>query len=404
MQHNNILPVVLAGGKSKRFGEDKSQAKLRGKILIDYILKEIIKDFNEVLIVANSSIKHLSSEKIIKNEEKTKANLFAYIGPEKSDGIMLSGHTDVVPVDGQNWEKPPFECTYENGLFYGRGTADMKGFVASAVNAFIKAKTLNLQKPLYLALSYDEEVGCIGVRSLIDLIKGLKFKPEMCIVGEPTLMSIATGHKGKTALRAECEGVEAHSALAPKGTNAIHLACDLISEIRDLQNEISHNGVKDYDYDIPYTTLHVGKISGGVVLNIVPNYAAVDFEIRNLAEDKPSAILLELKTKISKLLVKVRNKAPNANIKINITNQYPGLNTNINSEIVSFVSSLTGKNKTIKVAFGTEGGLFDEQLAIPTVVCGPGSMDQGHKPDEFVSENQLMLCDQMLETLLHRLS
>ena len=342
--------------------------------------------------------------KIIKNEEKTKANLFAYIGPEKSDGIMLSGHTDVVPVDGQNWEKPPFKCTYENGLIYGRGTADMKGFVASAVNAFIKAKTLNLQKPLYLALSYDEEVGCIGVRSLIDLIKGFKFKPEMCIVGEPTLMSIATGHKGKTALRAECEGVEAHSALAPKGTNAIHLACDLISEIRDLQNEISQNGVKDYDYDIPYTTLHVGKISGGVVLNIVPNYAAVDFEIRNLAEDKPSAILSELKTKISKLLVKVRNKAPNANIKINITNQYPGLNTNINSEIVSFVSSLTGKNKTIKVAFGTEGGLFDEKLAIPTVVCGPGSMDQGHKPDEFVSEDQLMLCDQMLETLLHRLS
>ena len=317
---------------------------------------------------------------------------------------MLSGHTDVVPVDGQNWEKPPFKCTYENGLFYGRGTADMKGFVASAVNAFIKAKTLNLQKPLYLALSYDEEVGCIGVRSLIDLIKGFKFKPEMCIVGEPTLMSIATGHKGKTALRAECEGVEAHSALAPKGTNAIHLACDLISEIRDLQNEISQNGVKDYDYDIPYTTLHVGKISGGVVLNIVPNYAAVDFEIRNLAEDKPSAILSELKTKILKLLVKVRNKAPNANIKINITNQYPGLNTNINSEIVSFVSSLTGKNKTIKVAFGTEGGLFDEKLAIPTVVCGPGSMDQGHKPDEFVSEDQLMLCDQMLETLLHRLS
>ena len=342
--------------------------------------------------------------KIIKNEEKTKANLFAYIGPEKSDGIMLSGHTDVVPVDGQNWEKPPFKCTYENGLFYGRGTADMKGFVASAVNAFIKAKTLNLQKPLYLALSYDEEVGCIGVRSLIDLIKGFKFKPEMCIVGEPTLMSIATGHKGKTALRAECEGVEAHSALAPKGTNAIHLACDLIAEIRDLQNEISQNGVKDYDYDIPYTTLHVGKISGGVVLNIVPNYAAVDFEIRNLAEDKPSAILSELKTKISKLLVKVRNKAPNANIKINITNQYPGLNTNINSEIVSFVSSLTGKNKTIKVAFGTEGGLFDEKLAIPTVVCGPGSMDQGHKPDEFVSEDQLMLCDQMLETLLQRLS
>ena len=341
---------------------------------------------------------------IIKNNENTKANLFASIGPENSDGIMLSGHTDVVPIDGQNWTKPPFECTYEDGLYFGRGTADMKGFVASAINSFIKAKTINLKKPLYLALSYDEEVGCLGVRSLIDLVKELKFKPSMCIVGEPTSMSIATGHKGKTALRADCEGVEAHSALAPKGTNAIYLACDLINEIRNIQSEIVNNGIKDYDYDIPYTTLHVGKISGGIVLNIVPNKSSVDFEIRNLAEDDPNKILNELKRKISLLLKKLNQKAPNANIKINITNQYPGLNTQINAEIVAFVSSLTGKNNTIKVAFGTEGGLFDTELDIPTVVCGPGSMDQGHKPDEYVSKQQLELCDIMLAKLIKRMS
>ena len=341
---------------------------------------------------------------IIKNNENTKANLFASVGPENSEGIMLSGHTDVVPIDGQNWTKPPFECTYENGLYFGRGTADMKGFVASAINSFIQAKSVNLKKPLYLALSYDEEVGCLGVRSLIDLVKELKFKPSMCIVGEPTLMSIATGHKGKTALRAECEGVEAHSALAPKGTNAIYLACDLINEIRNIQNEIATDGIKDYDYDIPYTTLHVGKISGGIVLNIVPNKSTVDFEIRNLAEDDPNKILNELKNKISLLLKKINKKAPNANIKINITNQYPGLNTHINAEIVAFVSSLTGKNNTIKVAFGTEGGLFDTELDIPTVVCGPGSMDQGHKPDEYVSKQQLELCDLMLANLIKRMS
>ena len=341
---------------------------------------------------------------IIKNNENTKANLFASIGPENSDGIMLSGHTDVVPIDGQNWTKPPFECTYEDGLYFGRGTADMKGFVASAINSFIKAKSINLKKPLYLALSYDEEVGCLGVRSLIDLVKELKFKPSMCIVGEPTSMSIATGHKGKTALRADCEGVEAHSALAPKGTNAIYLACDLINEIRNIQSEIVNNGIKDYDYDIPYTTLHVGKISGGIVLNIVPNKSSVDFEIRNLAEDDPYKILNELKSKISLLLKKINKKTPNANIKINITNQYPGLNTQINAEIVSFVSSLTGKNNTIKVAFGTEGGLFDTELDIPTVVCGPGSMDQGHKPDEYVSKKQLEMCDHMLENLIKKMS
>jgi len=340
---------------------------------------------------------------IIKNKEKSKANLFASIGPKNSEGVMLSGHTDVVPIDGQDWTKPPFECTYENGLYYGRGTADMKGFVACAVNAFVKAKQLKLTNPLYLALSYDEEIGCLGVRSLINMMEDLKYKPSMCIVGEPTSMSIATGHKGKTALKAECIGVEAHSALAPTGTNAIHLACDLINEIRIMQKEIAEKGYKDDDYDIAYTTLHVGKISGGIVLNIVPNHTSVDFEIRNLIQDDPSKILEKLKVRIALIIKAAKKTASNADIKITITNEYPGLNTDINSEIVSFISSLTGSNNTIKVAFGTEGGLFSSKLSIPTIVCGPGSMNQGHKPDEFVSEKQLIKCDRMLETLIDRL-
>ena len=340
---------------------------------------------------------------IIKNKEKSKANLFASIGPKNSEGVMLSGHTDVVPIDGQDWTKPPFECTYENGLYYGRGTADMKGFVACAVNAFVKAKQLKLTNPLYLALSYDEEIGCLGVRSLINMMEDLKYKPSMCIVGEPTSMSIATGHKGKTALKAECIGVEAHSALAPTGTNAIHLACDLINEIRIMQKEIAEKGYKDDDYDIAYTTLHVGKISGGIVLNIVPNHTSVDFEIRNLVQDNPSKILEKLKVRIALIIKAAKKTASNADIKITITNEYPGLNTDINSEIVSFISSLTGSNNTIKVAFGTEGGLFSSKLSIPTIVCGPGSMNQGHKPDEFVSEKQLIKCDRMLETLIDRL-
>ena len=340
---------------------------------------------------------------IIKNKEKSKANLFASIGPKNSEGVMLSGHTDVVPIDGQDWTKPPFECTYENGLYYGRGTADMKGFVACAVNAFVKAKQLKLTNPLYLALSYDEEIGCLGVRSLINMMEDLKYKPSMCIVGEPTSMSIATGHKGKTALKAECIGVEAHSALAPTGTNAIHLACDLINEIRIMQKEIAEKGYKDDDYDIAYTTLHVGKISGGIVLNIVPNHTSVDFEIRNLVQDDPSKILEKIKVRIALIIKAAKKTAPNADIKITITNEYPGLNTDINSEIVSFISSLTGSNNTIKVAFGTEGGLFSSKLSIPTIVCGPGSMNQGHKPDEFVSEKQLIKCDRMLETLIDRL-
>ena len=341
--------------------------------------------------------------KIIKNHDGSKANLFAAIGPKDISGVMLSGHTDVVPIEGQEWTKPPFDCVYENGLYYGRGTADMKGFVACAVNAFIKAQESILKTPLYLALSYDEELGCLGVHSLIDMMKTSTYTPSMCIVGEPTSMAIATGHKGKTALRAECIGTEAHSALAPSATNAIHLACDLISELRKIQSEIEVHGHKDNDYDIPFTTLHVGKINGGIVLNIVPKQTSVDFEIRNLALDNPREILKEINVRINSVVKVAQKRSPAANINITSTNEYPGLNTDINSEIVAFVSSLTGANNTIKVAFGTEGGLFSSKLSIPTVVCGPGSMEQGHKPDEFVSAEQLSSCDAMLDTLLKRL-
>ena len=343
------------------------------------------------------------STKIIQNHDGSKANLFAKLGPENQHGIMLSGHTDVVPIDGQEWTKPPFECTYENGLYFGRGTADMKGFVACAINMFIKAQQFDLKTPLYLAFSYDEELGCLGVHSLINMLKFSNFLPSMCIVGEPTSMNIATGHKGKTALRANCIGTEAHSALAPNATNAIHLACDLISELRTMQSEIEQKGNKDSDYDIPYTTIHVGKINGGVVLNIVPKETSVDFEIRNLAQDNPKKILAEIKKRISSIIKVAQKRSPSIKINISITNEYPGLDTKINSEVVSFVSSLTGRNNTIKVAFGTEGGLFSSKLSIPTVVCGPGSMEQGHKPDEFVSEKQLASCDNMLDELLNRL-
>ncbi len=375
------------------------------------ILKKLI-EFPTVSRDSNLELIHFISElittkvvkpKIISNKEGTKANLFAVTGPKINHGVMLSGHTDVVPIDGQKWSKPPFKCTFENGLYYGRGTADMKGFVASAVNAFIKAQELNLSSPLYLALSYDEEIGCLGVRSMLEMLKNTSLLPSMCIVGEPTSMAVATGHKGKTALKASCFGSEAHSALAPTAINSIHLACDLVSEIRQIQDDLKNNGTQDNAYDIPYTTLHVGKINGGIVLNIVPKETFIDFEIRNLASDNPESILEKLDGKIKKIVDKAKKLTPSADIKISTTNHYPGLETDINSEVVSFVKSLSGSNDTIKVAFGTEGGLFSSELLIPTVVCGPGSMNQGHKPDEFVSAVQLKACDQMLSTLINRL-
>ena len=344
---------------------------------------------------------------VIAADSGDKANLYATIGPDMVPGVMLSGHTDVVPVDGQLWTKPPFEAVVESGRVYGRGTADMKGFVAAALScAGIAAQRhlqTPLQTPLHLALSYDEEIGCVGVRSLIDMLAAAPVKPAMCIVGEPTAMAIATGHKGKTAIEAACVGSAAHSALAPQAVNAIHLACDLIAQIRHLQDDMITDGAQDSAYDIPYTTLHAGLITSGIALNIVPDHAVVTFEIRNLTVDDPEAILHRLRRAIAPVIAVARKRAAEADIVFKVINSYPGLDTSLDEAVVAMVAELTGRDERIKVAFGTEGGLFSQRLDIPAVVCGPGSMAQGHKADEFVTLAQLDSCDAMLASLVDRL-
>ncbi|TGQ01317.1 MULTISPECIES: acetylornithine deacetylase [unclassified Mesorhizobium] len=341
---------------------------------------------------------------IVRSADGHKANLFATIGPADRPGVMLSGHTDVVPVDGQNWTLPPFEMTEHDGKLYGRGAADMKGFVACALAACVKASKMALRTPLHLALSYDEEVGCLGVRDLIEMLSAAPQRPLLCIVGEPTNMQVATGHKGKLAARAICRGREGHSALAPLALNAIHLGCDFVRALRDEQERLARDGARDGDYDIPYTTVHVGKINAGVALNIVPNLCQVDFEIRNVAADNAAGILDRLRIAAARIAEDAASIAAEAAIEIEITNTYPGLDTPAASAAVAFVKSLTGANDTMKVAFGTEGGLFSRDLGTPAVVCGPGSMAQGHKPDEFVSVEQLRRCDGMLDRLLERLT
>lgn len=338
---------------------------------------------------------------VIPDETGGKANLFATIGPADRPGVMLSGHTDVVPVDGQDWTVDPFALTARDGRLYGRGAADMKGFCASALAAAERAAGRDLAAPLHIALSYDEEVGCLGVRSLIDMLEAAPLRPAFTIVGEPTAMAVATGHKGKRGLRAICEGREGHSALAPLALNAIHLAVDFVSDLRAMQAEIAETGKRDGDYDVPYTTLHAGRITGGVALNIVPNRCEVEFEIRHLAEDDPDAILAELAERAARIAEATRD--PGAAIRFEPFMAYPGLGAAPDAEVVAFVKALTGANDTIKVAFGTEGGLFAERLGAPTVVCGPGSMAQGHKPDEFVTRAQMESCDAMMDALIVRL-
>jgi acetylornithine deacetylase len=278
----------------------------------------------------------------------------------------------------------------------------MKGFLACALSGALAAAGKPLARPLHLAFSYDEEVGCLGVRDMLPLIGSIA-PPLCCIVGEPTSMKVATGHKGKVFAHATCRGRSAHTAFAPEAVNAIHLACDLIQVLRDLQARLQASGARDPDYNIPYTTVHAGRIRGGEALNIVPDRCDLDFEIRHLAADDPRALMREIGDAAEAIGTRYRDRAPEAGIAVEIVNDYPGLDTPVDADVVAFIRSLTGENDTFKVAFGTEGGLFHDHAQVPTVICGPGSMDQGHKPDEFVTREQLARCDAMMEKLVERL-
>jgi acetylornithine deacetylase len=341
---------------------------------------------------------------LVHNEDGTKANLWATIGPSDVSGVALSGHTDVVPVEGQNWSSDPFEMVSRNGNFYGRGSADMKGFIASCLSLAHSAVKRTLHTPIHFAFSYDEEIGCIGVRRMLDILKTMPVRPRLCIVGEPTMLQVVTAHKGKLGYRVTAHGLEAHSSLAPIGANAIYMACDLIAEIRRIQGDIAANGLRDGDYEVAYTTLHVGKMAGGEVMNIVPNLATFDFEIRYLPEDDGQALFQRIETVAEAVAAKFQTVFPPARFEFKTLQSYPALNTPVDSEAVNFVRALTVGNSTGKITFGTEGGLFQQELGIPAVVCGPGNIAVAHKPDEFVSEEQLALCDAMLLRLLDKLS
>ena len=356
-----------------------------------------------ILYVKDLLAGHGIESQIIHDESGTKANLFASVGPKDIPGIILSGHTDVVPVEGQAWTKPPFEPTFEGGKIFGRGSADMKGFIACAIHAMTQASQLELKRPLQLALSYDEEVGCIGVRRLIDVLEAAPVRPFACLIGEPTDMVIATGHKGKTFLKGCCHGLESHSALAPQAVNAIHLACDMISAIRDMQLTVQESGARDSAYDIPYTTLHVGTIKGGKALNIVPNLCEFDFEIRNLAADDTIKMVERLRELGEEIAQRSRSTFPKARVDVEVLNSYPGLESDETDEGFQFLAQLAESSNRIKVAFGTEGGLFASRLSVPVAVCGPGSITHAHKPDEFVSIEQLGKCDAMMARLINRL-
>ena len=335
----------------------------------------------------------------INDDSGLKANLWATIGPAIDGGIILSGHTDVVPVDGQDWDTDPFILTPQDDKLFGRGTCDMKGFLAAVLAKVPELTKAELTRPVHIAMSYDEEVGCLGVRSLISKVVSETPRPSACIVGEPTGMEVVVAHKTKRSLRVTVNGKAAHSSLAPLAVNAVEYAARLVVFIREIGERLKREGPLDPDFDVAHTTAHTGIIHGGTQLNIVPELCSFDFEFRALPAVDVDALVDEVKAYASDVLEpEMRTVAPETSIAFEALSGFPGLETPPDADLIGLVKSLAGKNHHTKVAYGTEAGLFS-QAEIPTAICGPGHIAQAHKPNEFVAVEQLAACDAFLERL-----
>jgi acetylornithine deacetylase len=336
-------------------------------------------------------------------ERDRKTNLYATIGPDVAGGIVLSGHTDVVPVDGQDWTSPPFEMNLRNGLLYGRGCADMKGFIAVALAMVPVFKRMALKVPIHLALSCDEEVGCKGVRPLVQHLRQAINQPSAVIVGEPTSMQVVNGHKSAVRFLTEVTGHESHSALTDKGVNAIMVAAELISEINVLREELIAMGDVSGRYNPPYSTIHVGTISGGTANNIVPRSCSFNWETRLLPDFDAEFVPRRMAAKASELEPAMKAIAPTSGIMIDRANSVPGLAADDASPAQTLALHCSHANSTHTVSYCTEAGLF-QQAGIPAVVCGPGSIEQAHKPDEFIAVDELRKCEKFMRRLAEKCS
>ncbi|MCA3572314.1 MAG: acetylornithine deacetylase [Aestuariivirga sp.] len=335
-------------------------------------------------------------------EANRKTNLYATIGPDIAGGIVLSGHTDVVPVDGQPWTSDPFTLTRRGERLYGRGTCDMKGFLAvclAEVPNFLKA---GLKSPIHLALSCDEEVGCKGVRPLIAHMRDHLPKPRAVIVGEPTSMKVVNAHKSAITFATEVTGHEAHSSLTHHGVNAILVAGELLSEISRIRADLIAAGDPTNRFDPPYSTVHVGVIEGGTAKNIIPRRCAFQWETRLLPTADPDAVPSRFEAFASSLEPQMKAVAPDAGIATEAVNRVPGLAPEEQSPAEHLALHLAGANSTHAVSYCTEAGLF-QQIGIPSVICGPGSIEQAHKPDEYIDQSELRKCEAFMAKLAQQL-
>lgn len=328
-----------------------------------------------------------------------KANLFATLGEGSKPGLILSGHTDVVPVQGQAWDTDPFKATIKDGLLYGRGSCDMKSYIATALALAPKFLAAKMDAPLHLAFSYDEEVGCIGVKGLIADLQDMNLKAAGCIVGEPTSMQPIIAHKGTHRFRCCVTGREAHSSYTNLGVNAIEYAARLIVYIRQMADRFAQLETRDYGFTVPYTTMQTGLIRGGLASNIVPKDCVFEFEARTMPGTQATHLLEEVESYAARLLPEMLLVEPNAKIAFEWLASAPGLSTKEHEAIVELTKALSRNQSVGAVSYGTEAGLFQD-AGIPTVVCGPGSIEQAHRPNEFVPLEQVAQCEAFLLRLL----
>jgi acetylornithine deacetylase len=332
-----------------------------------------------------------------------KANLFATLGDSKKPGLILSGHTDVVPVDGQNWDTDPFAATLKDGKLYARGSADMKGFIGIILTRAPKfAAALNanrLDAPLHYALSYDEEVGCLGVRGLIRDLEENGIRPAGCVVGEPTSMQPIIAHKGTHRFRCSVHGREAHSSYVTHGVNAIEYAARLIVFIRQLADRLAQIEQRDYGFTVPYSTLSTGLIQGGIAANVVPKDCVFQFDMRTLPQASPDALYQEIRAYAETLAAQMRAIDENSGIDLKWVSQTIGLAAAESDAIVQWAMQLSRKSTVGKVSYGTEAGLF-QKMGVPTVICGPGDIAEAHRPNEFVALDQLAQCESFMDRIL----
>lgn len=329
-----------------------------------------------------------------------KANLVARVGPECAGGLLLAGHSDVVPVEGQSWSSDPFKAVIRDGRIYGRGACDMKGYFGAILGLLPSIDLSRLARPLYLAFTYDEEVGCFGAQSLVKLLSALPHRPARCIVGEPTGMAVVLGHKGKLSVDCTVHGVECHSAYNTEGVNAVEIASELVVRLRQMQTRIRRDGPLDDRFNPPHTTIHTGSMHGGTARNIVPRTCGFQFEIRNLPGDDPDAMLAELmEFAEDALLPEMREVSDACGIEMRTQSNIPALLGELDAEFTRYLLSLSGRNLPQFVSFATEGGLY-RNAGMETLICGPGHIDQAHKADEYVELAQLARCEAFLERVI----